>query len=89
MQCYSGSELFTAEHQQRILKRLEKLESELHKKVSDLDKFWGLIGDADVAIRKFGKNAKPIVDRIKEMQILFGEHKPMQKNYLLLLRFLS
>jgi hypothetical protein len=63
----SQSDLFTDEHQQRLLKRLEKLQSELHKKVSDLDRFWGLIGDAGVAIGKFGKDAKPIVDRIKEI----------------------
>lgn len=63
----SLSELFTAEHKQRLLKRLERLQSELHKKVSDLDRFWGLIGDAGIAIGKFGKDAKPFVDRIKEI----------------------
>ncbi|MBI9073711.1 MAG: hypothetical protein JEY94_19095 [Melioribacteraceae bacterium] len=63
----SGSEFFTAEHKQRLLKRLEKIQSELHKKVSDMDRFWGLIGDAGVAIGKFGKDAKPIVDRVKEI----------------------
>ena len=63
----SDSDLYTAEHKQRILTRLEKLQLELHKKVSDLDRFWGLIGDAGVAIGKFGKDAKPIVDRIKEI----------------------
>ena len=46
---------------------MEKIQSELHKKVSDLDRFWGLIGDAGVVIGKFGNDAKPIVDRIKEI----------------------
>lgn len=55
------------DHKQRVLKRLEKLQSELHKKVSDLDRFWGLIGDAGVAIGKLGQDAKPIVDRIREI----------------------
>jgi len=55
------------EHRQRILKRLERLQSELHKKVSDLDRFWGLIGDAGVVLGKFGENAKPLVDRITEI----------------------
>jgi len=63
----SSSEFFTAEHKQRLLSKLEKIQSELHKKVSDLDRFWGLIGDAGVVIGKFGKDAKPIVDRIKEI----------------------
>jgi len=55
------------EHKSRLLKRLENLQQELHKKVSDLDKFWGLIGDAGVVLGKLGKDAKPIVDRIKEI----------------------
>lgn len=63
----SKSELFTADHRQRLLKRLEKLQGELHKKVSNLDRFWGLIGDAGVALGKFGNDAKPIVDRIREI----------------------
>lgn len=54
-------------HKQRLLQRLEKLQSELHKKMSDLDRFWGLIGDAGVAIGKLGIDAKPIVDRIREI----------------------
>ena len=61
------SDKFEPEHQQRLLKRLEKLQSEVHKKISDLDKFWGLIGDAGIAIGKFGKESKPLVDRIKEI----------------------
>lgn len=55
------------EHQQRLLRRLERLQTELHKKVSDLDRFWGLIGDAGVVIGKLGTDAKPIVDRIREV----------------------
>jgi hypothetical protein len=62
-----ASKFIEKEHQQRILRRLEKLQSELHKCVSDLDRFWGLIGDAGVALSKFGTDAKPIVDRIKEI----------------------
>ncbi len=54
-------------HKDRLLKRLEKLQSELHKRVADLDKFWGLLGDAGVALGKFGKDAKPLVDRIREL----------------------
>jgi hypothetical protein len=55
------------EHQQRLLRRLERLQSELHKRVSDLDRFWGLIGDAGVVLGKIGNDAKPIVDRIREI----------------------
>lgn len=55
------------DHRQRLLKRLENLQSEMHKKMSDLDKFWGLIGDAGVVLGKFGVDGKPIVDRIKDI----------------------
>lgn len=61
------SDLFSDEHKRRLLMRFERLQRELHKKVSDLDRFWGLIGDAGVALGKFGESAKPIVDRIKEI----------------------
>ena len=61
------SELIQNEHKERLLKRLETLQAEIHKKMSDLDKFWGLIGDAGVVIGKFGNDIKPVVDRIKEL----------------------
>jgi hypothetical protein len=62
-----NSDYFDEDHKDRILRRLEKLQSELHKKVSDLDRLWGLVGDAGVALAKLGTDAKPIVDRIKEL----------------------
>ena len=55
------------EHKQRLLKRLEQLQSELHKKTSDLSRFYGLLGEAGVVIGKFGEDAKPIVDRVREI----------------------
>ena len=55
------------DHKQRLLKRLERLQSELHKRVSDLDRFWGLVGDAGVVLGKLGTDSKPIVDRIREL----------------------
>lgn len=63
----SNSELFSEEHRNRLLRRLEKMQSEVHKKMSDIDRFWGLVGDAGVVMGKFGKDSKPIVDRIKEL----------------------
>ncbi len=63
----NSSDLFEAEHKQRLLKRLEKLQSEIHKKMSDVDRFWGLIGDAGVVIGKFGKDAEPFVNIIKKI----------------------
>jgi hypothetical protein len=62
-----ASELFDANHKDRILKRLESLQRELNKRVSSIDKLWGLIGDAGVCLGKFGKDSKPFVDRILEI----------------------
>ncbi len=54
-------------HRQRLMRRLELLQAELHKKISNLDRFWGLIGDAGVVLGKLGQDAKPLVDRIREI----------------------
>ena len=54
-------------HKRRLLGRLEALQKELHKKISDLSNFYNLMGDAGVALGKLGKDAKPFVDRIKEI----------------------
>ena len=56
-----------ADHKQRLLKRLEEMQREMHKKVSDLSRIYGLIGDAGVMLGKLGTNAKPLVDRMKEL----------------------
>ena len=63
----SGSELIEDSHKQRLLKRLERLQSELHKKMSDLDRFWGFVGDAGVMVGKFGTDAKPFTARIRDI----------------------
>ncbi len=55
------------EHKRRLLRRLEALQSNLHKKMSELDRFWGLVGDAGVVVGKCGADVKPIVDRIREI----------------------
>lgn len=54
-------------HRARMLKRLEAFQAELHKKMSDLTKFFGFMGDMGVAIRKLGQDAKPIVDRYEQI----------------------
>jgi hypothetical protein len=63
----AASNHFDKPHQRRLLARLEKLQAELHKSVSDVDAFYGLIGDAGVALGKLGTEAKPLVDRVREI----------------------
>jgi hypothetical protein len=67
-----GSEQIDQNHKQRLLKRLERLQQELHKKISDLDRFWGLIGDASVVLKKLGEDATPLVEHVKSiMEIIW------------------
>ena len=61
------SERFQEDHKRRVLDRLEGLQQELHRRISNLDRFYGLIGDAGVLLGKFGHDAKPFVDRIGEI----------------------
>jgi len=69
----SNSNLFEENHRQRLLRRLERLQSELHKRLSDLDRFWGFCADASVMLRKFGEDAKPIVNRVRELADIVWE----------------
>ncbi len=55
------------QHKRRMLKRIEKLQQELNKKMSNLDLFWGFLGEAGVALGKFGEDVKPLTDRICEI----------------------
>ena len=57
---FQNSSELADDHRRRLLARLEQLQAELHKRMSDLDRFWGLIGDAGVALRKFGENAEGV-----------------------------
>lgn len=57
----------TDEHRQRLLARVEKVQAELHKKVSNIDQFWGLLGETTIAVGKFGKAADPILIHVKQI----------------------
>ena len=63
----SESQELGEDHKHRLLKKLERLQSELHKKVSDLDRFWGFFIDASIVVGLMGENAKPMVDVIKKI----------------------
>lgn len=76
----STSDVFEDDYKSRLLARLEKLQSELHKKMSDLDRFWGLMGEAGVAFGKFGENAKPFVDVVKKIKdIIWNTQKQAEQ----------
>ena len=67
------SDLFDKKHKRRILTKLEKLQTELHKTTSTLDLVYGAIGDFGIMLGKFGDNVKPLVDRYSEIvRISYG-----------------
>ncbi len=68
----NASQEFNAGHRRRVLIKLEKLQSELHKTVSDLSEFWGDLIEVSVVARIIGENAKPIIDRIREIIGIVG-----------------
>lgn len=63
----SKSTILEEEHKFRLLKKLETMQSEIHKKMSDLDRIWGFIGTLGVVAGKFGNDIKPIIDRCREL----------------------
>lgn len=63
----SKSTLISEDHKRRLLRRLEAMQRELHKRTSDIDRFWGFIGEAGITLRKFGEDIKPIADRVQEL----------------------
>jgi hypothetical protein len=62
-----GSTLIADDHKRRLLRRLEAMHGELHKKTTDIDRFWGFIGEAGIAMRKFGEDLEPISERVLEL----------------------
>ena len=62
-----SSTLMTDDQKRRLLRKLEGFRAELHRKTNDLERFWSFLGEAAIAIRKFGEDFKPIADRIMEL----------------------
>ncbi|NOX82924.1 MAG: hypothetical protein GXP06_08040 [Alphaproteobacteria bacterium] len=58
---------FTSKHKQRLLFRLERMQAELHKVMSDMDVFLGGLVDVAAALGRTGDEAKPIFDRFKDI----------------------
>lgn len=73
----SESTIFSKEHRKRLLAKLEKLQAEFHKTMSNVDRFWGFMSEAGIAFGKFGEDAKPFVDRVNEiLSIIFlAQHR--------------
>jgi hypothetical protein len=59
--------LIPKQHKERLLKRLEAMQKELHKNTSNIDRFWGFVAEAGIVARKFGEDLNPINDRVTEL----------------------
>lgn len=66
-QSIGSAVLIPADHKRRLLKRLEAMQAELHKRTSDIDRFWGFVAEAGIVTRKFGEDLKPITQCVNEL----------------------
>ena len=61
------SSLISEDQKRRLLRRLEAMRGELHQKTNDIDRFWGFLGEAAIAMRKFGEDLNPISEGVLEL----------------------
>jgi hypothetical protein len=66
-QAIHSSEVLDQRHRQRLMGRLEALQRELHKRLTNFDQMWGLLGDMGRAASKFGSDLRPLVARVQEL----------------------
>ncbi len=63
------------DHRRRLLERLEMVQSELHKKMSSLDRIYCLTIEASIVAGKVGENAKPFLSAAKALfQLAWRTH---------------
>lgn len=58
---------FAEKHQYRLIRRLERLQSELHKEMSDLDRFVGFFFDIAPRLGQLGDDVEPLLKRLDEL----------------------
>lgn len=63
----SESKVISEDHQNRLLKRLEQFQGELHKRVTNLDRALGFLLDVSIIVKQTGEGAKPIAVVAKEI----------------------
>ena len=68
----SNSTDLSDDHKRRLLKKLELLQAELHKRMSSLDRFWSLIPERAMILGQAGEDIKPLIDRIEQLVKIAG-----------------
>jgi len=66
------SSQITDSQKKRLLRRIEVLHSELHKRMSNLDRLWGIIAELGATRGKFGKDVRPLTDCLREVFDIVG-----------------
>lgn len=61
----------SAEHRQRVLAALEKLQRELHKHMSDLDAFWGFMGKIAPILKENGQAVQEWIKPLEKLKKIF------------------
>lgn len=64
---FRTSTLIGEDQKRKLLRRLEAMRAEFHRKTNDIDRFWGFMGEAGIAMRKYGEDLQPIADRVLEL----------------------
>lgn len=62
-----SSDAFEEKHKRRLLSRLEKLQSEINKKISDLDVMLAGVTEVTAVAGQSAKNLDPVVDLFKKI----------------------
>ncbi len=61
------SEHIDKKHRNRLLKKLEALQADLHKTMSNFDRFWGFLVESASYLGMCGEKVKPLLDRAAEL----------------------
>jgi len=68
---YSSNEI-EDEHKRRLLEKINQLQTELNKEISDFDKFLGLMMETATTFGKAGEAAMPFIKLIHKLQEVLG-----------------
>jgi hypothetical protein len=75
-----NSKEFSEEHKTRLLEKLEKLQNEIHKKMSSTDKVLGNVVSLGHILGKTTKEAKPFIDEVKDILKIIFKSKEKTEN---------
>ncbi len=76
----SETKVLDEDHRRRLLRRLEILQAELHKRVSDFDHYYGMAVETYVLLKKYGEGMSQILNEFKGiLRIVFRSHSEKEQ----------